>query len=341
MTTFDPHSSTDSDNDAAMSRLFRAAGPRAGVPEVRAGRVRASVHAHWVGRRRQHARRKRVAVAGVLLGGLASGYMVVGRQTLDETRPRAAEVVATVEQTIGTPRRVISKGQAQHATELTRSDSIRTDEWIETDSLARVALVALDGTSIRLDAGSRARLLATNVIELTSGAVYIDTSARSAQYEVRTPLARARDLGTQFEVRLVRDNVRLRVRSGLVELSDGARVVSGRVGMEVTLSRERADSRPIPTHGPEWDWMMHLAPPLDIDGLPLSVVLQRVAREYGWTLDYGDPALAREAERIFLHGSVRGLSPAEALDVAITTSGLRHRIDGARLIVLKGSDSSE
>ena len=83
--------------------------------------------------------------------------------------------------------------------------------------------------------------------------------------------------------------------------------------------------------------MAGLAPPLEIEGVALSAFLERIAREHGWDVRYRDAALAREATTIVLHGSVNGLSPREALDVAIATSGLQHRLENGELTVFRGS----
>ena len=120
-------------------------------------------------------------------------------------------------------------------------------EWIETAADARVALRLGDGTSVRIDRGSRARLLAPTVIELASGAVYLDTGRDSTDLEVRTAFGTAHDIGTQFEVRLDLAAVRVRVRSGIVELRRSGESVSARAGTELTMSAgaavQRADSR--------------------------------------------------------------------------------------------------
>jgi hypothetical protein len=96
-------------------------------------------------------------------------------------------------------------------------------------------------------------------------------------------------------------------------------------------------TRPIAPHGPEWDWTAAVSPPLEIEGVALADFLARVAREQGWVIRYVDPTLAQEATGITLHGSVNGLSPPDAVDVAVTTSGLRHRIEREELIVLRGT----
>ena len=68
--------------------------------------------------------------------------------------------------------------------------------------------------------------------------------------------------------------------------------------------------------------MAEVSPPIDIEGLPLSTYLDRLAREQGWSVQHADSSLARDARGIILHGSVAGLAPEDALDVAIGTSGL-------------------
>jgi ferric-dicitrate binding protein FerR (iron transport regulator) len=259
-----------------------------------------------------------------------------------DVRPVApgGQPVAVVERIDGTPRRSAHlKALPEGEGRLSVRDAIHAGEWIATDARTRVAVRFSDGTSVRLDVGSRARPLAPGVIELTAGAVYVDSPGESARFEVRTPVATARDVGTQFEVRLLDGGLRLRVRTGTVELGNGPRSVSARDGTEVTLTTAGAVSRPFAAHGPEWDWTAGISPPFDIEGLSLSVFLDRIAREHGWALQYADSALAREASSTLLHGSVHDLAPREALDVVITTSGLSHRLDDGVLLVLRGAEA--
>jgi ferric-dicitrate binding protein FerR (iron transport regulator) len=168
---------------------------------------------------------------------------------------------------------------------------------------------------------------------------------------VRTAVATARDIGTQFEVRLVDwlspngaatgPIIRVRVRTGMVELDQGGRLASGRAGTEVTISAAGTISRPVPVYGPAWDWTASLAPLFEIEGQKLSVFLDRLAHEHGWQLRYADAALAREASEIILHGSVTGLPPRDAAQVAVTTSGLRYQLDGGELVVMRESDAKQ
>jgi hypothetical protein len=304
-------------------RLLPLAGPRAEVSPIRAERVRSAVRASWQGRMKRRAGRRRVATAAIGLSAAAVLFIAVIRSPSAGRPARPGVAVARVEQVQGGPLRI------QH------NDLVRTGDWIETDAASRVALRFDDGTSVRLDTASRARALAAHEIELTAGAVYVDTGGEHGRFIVRTPLATARDFGTQFEVRLIEDALRLRVRTGIVELQSSGRMLAGRAGTEIMLSLAAAVSRPIAAHGNEWEWMSRLAPELAMDGVSLADYLRRLAHEQGWSVEYADAALARGAEDITLHGSVAGLAPADRVGVAVAASGLHHRLENGRLIVAR------
>jgi ferric-dicitrate binding protein FerR (iron transport regulator) len=222
---------------------------------------------------------------------------------------------------------------------LQRADAVHVGQWIETGSAARVALRFGRDSSVRIDLNSRLRALSSSIIELTSGAVYVDTGQEHRSFEIQTPLGTARDLGTQFELRLAGQLLRLRVRTGLVELMDHARSISGRAGTEITLAAGGTVTRAIAPNSPEWAWVNRVSPPLKMEGVSLAAFLASVAREQGWTVAYADPALARKAETTILHGSATDLSPHEAVEVAIATSGLRHRLSNGSVVVLAADPS--
>jgi ferric-dicitrate binding protein FerR (iron transport regulator) len=327
-------------SDAETIRLLRLAGTRTPVPTSRAARVRTAVRGEWrAAVRRRRVRRRLLFPLGAVTAAAILWVVTSGIQSL-VSRPAATPampLVAVVERIDGVPRRA-SSTQNELPQSLSIRDDVRVDDWIETDAQSRVALRFTDGASVRLDVGSRARLLATEAIELSDGAVYVDTGGESGRFEVRTAMATARDIGTQFEVRLVDRAVRLRVRTGVVELTGAVRSVTGRGGTETTLSATGVVSREMAPHGDEWEWIARVSPPLDMEGVALADFLALVGRELGYAVRYADAALAGEAAGITLHGSVNGLSSNEALEVAITTSGLQHRIEGGSLVVLRGAD---
>src|SRR5262249_34172922 len=144
------------------------------------------------------------------------------------------ETVATVERVEGEARRFPrTPGDRTVPARLSPDDRLRTGEWVETGAAARAALRLSDGTSARLDTGSRARPLSATVIELAYGALYLDTGRDAKGLEVRTPLGTVHDIGTQFEVRLRDASLRVRVRTGIVELRRGDQSIPARPGTEL------------------------------------------------------------------------------------------------------------
>jgi ferric-dicitrate binding protein FerR (iron transport regulator) len=328
-------------DEEATLRLLRIAGPRETVSDQRAARVKAVVQSEWRARRRRRATSTRVILAGAILTAASVGLLVGRFNRVERSSVPLGGPVAVVEQIQGTPHRGSDRVDPPTTARLSLGETIRAGEWITTDANARTALRFADGTSVRLDVGSRLRPISSSGIELSAGAVYVDTVREAGRFEVRTAMATAFDVGTQFEVRLLDRTVRLRVRTGIVELKDDTRSVSGRAGTEITLSATGAVSRPIVAHGSEWEWVASISPPLEMEGASVAAFLERVAREQGWTVRYADPALAREASGIVLHGSVHGLHPREIVDVAIAASGLRHRFENGELVVLRAMHSRE
>jgi murein DD-endopeptidase MepM/ murein hydrolase activator NlpD len=336
---------TDARDEDHTVRLLRIAGARASVPDARTSRVREAVHARWQVANRRRVMRMRLRWGVGIVVAAAVVLMVGSRSVVDRGSSRSDQlIVAVVERVDGSPHLVTSAASGD-ARALASRDEVRTGQWVQTGASARVALQFADGASVRIDRDSRVQVLSAGAIELASGAVYIDTGRTAGRFEVRTAVAIARDIGTQFEVRLVPNlttssfAIRVRVRTGTVELEQGGRIASGRAGTEVIFSGTGTISRPISAYGPEWDWTASLAPPFDIEGQMLSAFLGRVAHEHGWELRYADASLQREASEIVLHGSVTGLSPGHAVQVAITTSGLRYRLDNGDLVVMRGSDA--
>jgi len=312
------------EDEDSTARLLRLAGPRPLAPAEDAARVRAAVHDAWRVATRRRILRRRVAAGVVMLAitGVVSAILV---RRADVT-PAAVEEIAEVDRVDG-------------AFPSAPGAPLREREWLETGGATRVALRLRDGTSVRVDAASRVQLLTSSAIALAAGGVYIDSGRRSAAIEVRTRLGTARDIGTQFETRLLDEALQIRVRTGIVELQRaGAEPVHARAGTELTLTDGNVSRRPIAGHGPEWSWVAALAPSFDIEGRSVGAFLEHVSHEQGWTLRYADAALARDASSIVLHGSVAGLALEEALAAALATSDLTYRVRDGELVVTRRTE---
>ena len=133
--------------------------------------------------------------------------------------------------------------------------------------------------------------------------------------------------------------VRVRVRSGVVELRRSGESVTRAGGHRAHGVVRRRHRRAIPANAPDWAWAANLAPVFEIEGRTVAAFLEHTAREQGWTLHYADARLTRDSAAIVLHGSVAGLPPQDAIAVALSASGLGHRLDGEDLHVFRDRES--
>ena len=324
------------DDEETVARLIHLTGVRPAVPVEREQRVRRAVMANWKRVNRRRAVWRRTATAAALLSA-AAVMVMTARLWTNREAPFAPEpapaIVANIE-------RVERHGG------YTAGDGIRAGARIETPADGRLALRLSDRTSLRLDRATRVRLVSAGILELATGALYVDTGGASTGVEVRTPRGVVRDIGTQFEVRVDPSALRISVRSGRVELQAGHEragvrstidPVSVGPGTQLTLTDKGSDTAVISASGPAWAWAAALSPAFDINGKPLASFLEHLAREYGWTIRYEDAQLARDASGIILHGSVAGLSPEDSLAVAMRTSGLSSSLREGEIRVSRGA----
>jgi ferric-dicitrate binding protein FerR (iron transport regulator) len=326
------------DEEEMTAQLLRLAGARPDAPADRTVRIREIVHREWQSSRRRRAIRRSVTMMTAGLAAAAILILTVRMNAPRDTALAPEQIVATGERIEGTPllRRQVD-GRSE-ASPLSPGSSIRAEDVIETGGDSRAALRATNGSSVRLDRGSRIRVIAPALIELTEGAVYIATSEGSRGFEVRTSMGTVYDVGTQFEIRLGETSLRVRVRTGVVEIRRREGVVSTHGGSETTVTSNGVDTRRVSTYGPEWDWTAGLASAFEIEGRSLQAFLGHITREEGWTLRYANPTLPDAVSRIVLHGSVDGLRAEDALRVALATSGLQYRLRDGELLVSRPAD---
>jgi len=322
-----------SDEEEVTAQLLRLAGAPPDPTADRTARVQAAVHRAWRIRRRRRMIRNGVAIG--LLAAAASlmgGVWIRGRVEV----PGSALGIAIAQRVQGRPL-VVRSSQGATPMPLSMSTPIYADDVIETDAESRVGLQFGDGSSIRIDRGSRVRWLTPATLEVTAGAVYAATADPSRGFEVRTAMGILRDVGTQFEVRLTGSLLRLRVRTGTVEIRRDAGVDTAAAGTEATITMNGIAVRPVPAYGSEWAWTTEVAPAFAIEGRTLGSYLQHLAGEQGWMLHYADPTVSEAAGRALLRGSVDGLSAEDALGVVLAASGLEYRLRGGELHVSRSA----
>jgi ferric-dicitrate binding protein FerR (iron transport regulator) len=319
-------------DEEAIAALLRLAGPRPGVPPERRKRVRSTVEDHWrrTVRWRRH-RRLAVWVAGSLAAA-AAVFITFG--------PRLRQIPVPFRG------RVLMAARAETVTGVVHSrllgvvksdDLIEVGDEIRTSGDGRAAVRLDDGTSLRVDTESRLQLLDETILFLHEGAVYVDTEPSgkvTPSIEIRTPFGTLIDIGTQFEVRLRHESLRLRVREGAVDMKHGSRTYRAEPGQQLLAGADgQVVASIVPRHGEAWGWMLHVAPPFELGGKSLEAYLGWVERETGWRTRFEDPTTAAGASTLILHGSIDGLRPDETPAVVLPTCGLRHRLEDGTLTI--------
>jgi ferric-dicitrate binding protein FerR (iron transport regulator) len=312
--------------------LLRLAGPREAVPSERALRVKTAVRAEWSQQIRARSQRRTISWS---LGALAAAALVlVGvrlavRDDATVTAPPAA--IATVETVTGPVAFRIG-------------DTIRAGSVLDTTGGGRAALRLAGGTAVRIDRDTRLQFASETGLVLDQGGLYIDSGAGSGPdgLEVRTRLGVARDIGTRFEVRVDGSAIRVRVRDGLVQLTQGQQSHDAKPGEELTLNEGgTVVRRTVPVFGADWAWAAALAQPFELEGRSLREFLDWVCGENGWQLRFADTASEQRGATTILHGSIQGLTPEEALAAVLATSGVEHRLENGILSIrLIGSEAT-
>jgi hypothetical protein len=143
-----------------------------------------------------------------------------------------------------------------------------------------------------------------------------------------------RDIGTQFEVRLADDRLHVSVREGVASLARDDRTYTAPAGTRLRVDSSGAvETGTVAPRGADWDWVLAIAPPFDLEGHSLREYLDWLSRETGWSVAYAEPSIALSAPTVILHGTTSGLRPDETAAAVLPACGLRHRLEGATLII--------
>ncbi len=325
-----------STDDPAL-RWLQLAGPRPDAPRRALAEIKRTAYPAWqekvaaVAKSRRQRRGRILALAASVL--LSVSGILLWRQGLDRL-PEKTEGprVATVE--IAHLADYSTSGQSKSV--LTADMTLSPGSTVETgaDGWARLSLST--GSSVRLGADTTLRINSTADLALLHGAVYMDTgpAVTGTTVAIETPFGIARDIGTQFEVRLLSEGLRVQVREGEVEVDLGDTTHSAPAGTLLTIDKNGiVEHEDIPHHGTAWSWILDTSPVFELEGRNLGEFLDWVARETGWQLSFSDPQLEREVRNTIGHGSLGNLRPDQALSAVLTTSGFDYRlIDGTVVI---------
>ncbi|MEM7350108.1 MAG: FecR domain-containing protein [Acidobacteriota bacterium] len=325
----------EASGDDSVGGLLRRAGPRPEVPEEAVAELWEVSRGAWrdaVDRRAGGRSRPRrgwwmgvAAAAALLLAVVLPRWRALERtgEPVATLTYSAGEVVATNE-----GRSFLSRGGDQ----LLASTTVET---VATSvASARAALELVGGPQVRLDAGTRLRLVSASTVALEKGAIYVDSSG--ATIEIETLWGVARNLGTRFEARIrpaaAGTELRLRIRQGRVAIERNGAINRVQTGEELTVRADGTVSRRrIDPHSVEWDWIRSAAAPFAIEGRPLREFLDWIVAENGWTLESLPEDLEPSRLDKTLHGNIDGLDAEGALQVVLPGYGLSYRLVDGRL----------
>ncbi len=324
-------------NADPLAEIVRAAGRRVAPPQEHYDQVYAATHAVWQRKLGQSRQRYGYAIAAAI-GLLAFGTLLW--QILPTPVPTiAAELLVargSVEQ---------FDAETNAWMDIDAGGVVTLESRIRTGPDSATALRLSDGGSLRLSADTEVALRATGV-DLDAGLLYFDSADRAAgaPIDIRTAHGIVRDIGTQFEVRSTSDALRVRIRSGGVELldtADGNRV-AGASGEELRLNAAgQLSRRQFARDDPDWAWVQSLAVAPTLETPSVMRYLTWIAEETGKELEFASETVRLQAELARFSGDPRGLMPADLLETIAETTDFDFEFTDHGTILITRQNQSE
>ncbi len=316
---------TYSDDD--IRALLIEAGPAPELPVEDLETIRRAARREWLGKSvtpifEGRSYRNVLALAASLL--IVLGAVWYFRSS---SSPLAGAPLATIE---------LVRAEAGTRPRFAQGDELSRGNELTTVPTERLALRMASGHSVRLDTNSRVRFASASRLELEYGALYVDSGPNGASrgLEVSTPLGTVREIGTQYEVR-VNGTMRVRVREGSISLSHGGGTESAARGEQLVVDLVgEVDRSIVPIAGPEWAWVLDVAPIPEVEEQSLGAYLDWLSRETGRPVRYAEPELEAFANET-IYGDIRRLTAEQSLGVVLASRGLDHRIEDGVLVIFR------
>ena len=329
----------NNEQDDVLAQLIRSAGRREGPSTEHHEQVFAAAQTALQAKRGQQTtqRHRRLALAASVCIAIAGSLLWLSPETGQAPQLKVARVTGMAEWRSASN----APWSAIESTETT----LAANSELRTTGGSGLSLL-LGNVSIRMAAETTIKMSSADELRLDHGKVYIDSGRDTGTtMQVITSAATAMDIGTQFEVLFINSAYRLRVREGQVQLAsdytDMGNADVNRASDEVLIGADgMVERKQIASDDPDWAWAENLAPTPEIDGEPLTVLLNWVERETGREIIFADPLVELQSRQIVMHGTVQNLAPLQALDVVLATTDLAAvTIDDGR-IQIKAADST-
>lgn len=317
----------NSPSDDPIAKLMNLAGPRDAVPADARRRVHIRVRNEW----RRSVIRSRTLRWSVPVAVAASLIIAVTMniRTPDVAPPVASKPIATIAR--------INGNADPSANSLSVGDPVFAGDTITTADGQGISLAMNRDLSLRLAAGTTVTIDSFDEVTLASGRVYADSG--QAIYQDRhitivTDAGIATDIGTQFAVGYLQDEMSVAVREGTVDVSDRSESYTAESGDRLVLQTgSGVVFDQVSKYDDSWDWAVALAPAFDIHNRSLLDFLSWAARETGKELEFANPDVRMAVMRTMLRGSVSGFTPSEALDSVLATTKFNYRVDQQHIAI--------
>jgi len=325
-------------SDEAVESLLGRASPRPLPPAADAESVRAAVREEW--RVVTKRRRTRYRMAGL---AAAASVLIAAFLALDVAGPPADVVqVAAIDKRFGPAYFIGENGERLDATGLA---SIVAGQTLVTGPSAGLGLSWGSGGSLRLDAETRVEFRAADRIYLHGGRVYFDSrpatgsvasiSGSDADLVIETGFGDVTHVGTQYMVTADRDRMTVSVREGEVVVGSPRGSETAGRNRQLAISGSGAMSAVnIRPWGAAWEWVEAVSPAADLDGRPLSDLLDWASRETGLELRFESAEAENHARRERLIGTI-DTGPRDALGAWLPATDLGWRIENGVIYVGK------
>lgn len=311
------------ENDRSIEKLVRLAGAREAPSEEGTRRARAAAEQSW---RRGLAQSPRRRWAGwsfktMLACAAAAGVAVLAFQVTQRTSQPDSVTVAQVAALNGAA--AIRNGDGARPAAL--AAPVLAGDTLETRD-GRISTAIPGGLSLRLDRNARVRFDGRERVTLLEGTLYVDSGGLNVgpRLTIATPAGDVSHVGTQFQVTVSAAATVVRVREGRVTLISAGGISNAvAAGDELEVRDGKSQLRHgSPAFGPRWEWLVSVAPTIDVEDRPLAEFLAWLVREHGWQLNYADDALQQRTHEIRLHGSMDGLDTTAMLERIALVTGL-------------------
>lgn len=298
-------------NDDAMSRLFKAAGPRKAPSDAMRERVYAQVLDAWTALPEAAPARTLRApyalVAAVLCAALLGVLGWFALPMLSGAEAAGTLTYSSNPHEIGQPVRIGQTVSTRH------------------DSFAKITLQ--NRVSVSLGPSTRVVVHDAALLSLTQGRIYVD--AGHGQIRLLTPHVQVVDIGTIYQVVSNDAQTTVTMREGEVQLvfDRNHHRLAARDGygdfVAISAAGEIVEDGRLSTTDTSWSWQQAARAPLKLDRLPVLDYVQWLARDSGISLRFASNAVQQQAQLEQLRAPPASTTDNYAKEDALRTTNFK------------------